>query len=113
MIVAHRKAGRTGATTATVEPMRYSFFQTPRMSSVLSPLASALAVAHVSFPPWAIPVGISGAVSLPSITKEQVNQWMGDNDSFLSLVYAFGVAYHVKSKLRFGCLSMAAQQIRY
>ena len=110
MIVAHRKAGRTGP--AALEPTRYSFFQTPRMSSVSSHLASALAAAYVSFPPWAIPIGISSAVSLPSITKEQVSQWMGDNGGFSSSVYVFGVAYHVKSKLRFGFLSTAAQQSR-
>ena len=108
MIVAHQMAGRTGPDA--LELTRYSFFQTPCMSSVSSPLASALAAAYVSFPPWVIPVGISGAVSLPSITKEQVSQWMGDDGGFSSLVYAF--AYHVKSKLRFGCLSTAAQQSR-
>ena len=43
MIVVHRKAGRNGA--AAAEPTRYSFLQTPHMSSLLSPLASALAAA--------------------------------------------------------------------
>ena len=110
MIVAHRKAGRNG--TAAAEQTRYSFLQMTHMSSLLFPLASALAAAYVSFQLWAIPVSISGAVSLPSITKEQISLWMGDDGGFLSLVYAFGVAYHVKSELRFGYLPTVAQQSR-
>ena len=63
----------------------------------------------MSFPPWVIPISNSGAVSLPSITKEQVSLWMGEDGGFSSLAYALGVAYHVKSELRFGYLSTVAQ----
>ena len=83
------------------EPIKYTICSTPRLdSSVMRPLALALAAAYASFPPWSIPVSISGTSEMPVIDKDQFTQWMGSDGGFSSSVYAFLVGCHVKQKLK-------------
>lgn len=106
MIIAYREAEDEQSQpnqwmVAAKEPIKYTICSTPRLeSSVMRPLALALAAAYASFPPWSIPVSISGTSEMPVIGKDQFEQWMGSDGGFSSSVYAFLVGCHVQQKLK-------------
>ena len=109
MIIAYREAEDEQSQpnqwmVVAEQPIKYTICSTPRIeSSVLRPLALTLAAAYASFPPWSIPVSMSGTSEMPVIAKDQFEHWMGSDGGFSSSVYAFVVGCHVKQKLKMNC----------